>query len=215
MFRLLCLLIGYSFGCFQTAYIVSKIFYKIDIREHGSGNAGFTNTFRTLGAKAGVSVLIIDFIKAIIAFILCSIVFQGDSTFTIGFSILPGLYAGLGAILGHNYPFYLKFKGGKGVASSLGIIFCTNWVIGLILYGIGIVTLSATKYMSLASLIILGLFPVLLFLFGYGLEAIIIGAIYTVLTYYRHIENIQRLLKGTESKFSILEKIKKHSKGGI
>jgi len=209
MFRLFCLSIGYLLGCMQTAYIVAKIFYKIDIREHGSGNAGFTNALRILGTKVGILVFTLDFSKSIIAFIACSVIFGGAGTFTVGDSVLPGLYAGLGVVLGHNYPFYLKFKGGKGIASSLSIIFCLNAIVGGIIYAVGLVSISLTRYVSLASLIMLALFPIMMIVFGYGAEAVVIAFLFTILAYYKHIGNIQRLLSGTERKFSFNVKSRK------
>ena len=114
MFRIICLLIGYGFGCFQSAYILCRLIGHIDIRTVGSGNAGFTNTTRILGKKVGIAVFIIDILKIILAYIVCSMIFDGDGSFVSGTSLLPGIYAGIGAVLGHNFPCYLGFRGGKG-----------------------------------------------------------------------------------------------------
>ncbi|MBQ6555060.1 MAG: glycerol-3-phosphate acyltransferase, partial [Firmicutes bacterium] len=114
MFRLWSLLIGYAFGCFQSAYIIGKL-KGIDIREHGSGNAGFTNTTRVLGKDLGYLVFFLDTAKVIWACVIASLIFEGSGTFTPGFSgfpngVLPCTYAGIGAIIGHIFPFYLGFR---------------------------------------------------------------------------------------------------------
>ncbi|MDE7249983.1 MAG: glycerol-3-phosphate acyltransferase, partial [Lachnospiraceae bacterium] len=118
MERIICIVIGYVFGLFQTAFIYGKL-HGIDIREHGSGNAGTTNTLRVLGTKAGLIVLAGDIIKCILAIVLCSVLF--DKTHPNEIYLLK-LYAAAGAILGHNFPFYLHFKGGKGIAATAGLI---------------------------------------------------------------------------------------------
>ena len=118
MVRILCLAIGYLFGLFQTSYIYGRM-HGIDIRKHGSGNAGTTNTLRVLGKKAGAIVLFCDIMKTGLAMVLVRILFKNSYG-----DILPllSLYAGAGAILGHNFPFYLRFKGGKGIACTAGLI---------------------------------------------------------------------------------------------
>ena len=123
MERLICIAIGYACGLFQTAYILGKI-YHIDIRKQGSGNLGSTNVLRTLGKKAGALNLLCDCLKCIAAILIVRAIFgnsYGD--------ILPllSLYAAAGCILGHNFPFYLNFKGGKGVAASVGLVIAFDW----------------------------------------------------------------------------------------
>ena len=122
MFRIFCLIIGYIFGLFQTAFVLGKR-NGIDIREHGSGNAGATNTLRVLGTKAGLIVFAGDCLKCMLAIFLCGIIFKNsypDAKYVIK------LYAALGTIIGHNFPFYLNFKGGKGVACTAGLVFSFN-----------------------------------------------------------------------------------------
>ena len=128
MERLICLAIGYVCGLFQTSYIIGRL-HKTDIREHGSGNAGTTNALRTFGKKAGILTLLGDCLKCVAAIVLVR-VFLGK---TYG-DILPllSLYAAAGCILGHNFPFYLKFRGGKGIAASVGFILAFDWRIFLI-----------------------------------------------------------------------------------
>jgi len=205
MFRLWCLLIGYAFGCFQSAYIIGRI-KGIDIREHGSGNAGFTNTTRVLGKDLGYLVFFLDTAKVIWAYVIASLIFEGGGTFTAGFNdfpngVLPGTYAGIGAILGHIFPFYLGFRGGKGIASSLALMFCIDLKVALITYIIGISIVLLTRYISLTSLVMLAVYPITLIVFKYDPEVIILICCFSVLTYIKHIPNIKRLLNGTESKF--------------
>ncbi len=225
MFRLACLAIGYFIGCVQSAYIIGKAVAKIDIREYESGNAGATNITRALGIKAGVAVFAFDVLKAILAYVICSAIFSGNGTFNASNAInnyLPGLYAGFGTILGHNFPFYLKFKGGKGAASTIGVLLAVNPVIAFISYAVGIIMLFATKYASVASLSIVGLFPILMIAFkrfasyfifnvfsysfsfnlhfGFSNEAIFIAILICALCYIRHFGNIKRLIEGNERK---------------
>jgi glycerol-3-phosphate acyltransferase PlsY len=204
MYRLFCVLIGYGIGCIQTAFIVGKLMGNLDIREHGSGNAGSTNVIRVLGWQAGALVFAGDVLKALAAYVLCALLFAGGGNFLNGANgLLPGLYAGVGVVLGHNFPFFLKFKGGKGIASSCGVILCTDWRVGLVDYVCALSAIFFTKYVSLASLIVTGLFPILLFLFGYPPEAWLLEVAMAGLAYFQHRGNILRLLKGTERKFSI------------
>ena len=126
MERAICLVIGYVFGLFQTAYLYGKL-HGIDIRNYGSGNAGTTNTLRTLGTKAGLIVLLGDIMKCILAIVLTNLLFQNSHPDEI---YLLKIYAAAGAILGHNFPFYLHFKGGKGIAATAGMILSFHpWLI--------------------------------------------------------------------------------------
>ena len=205
MFRLYSLLIGYLFGCFQSAYIIGRL-KGIDIREHGSGNAGFTNTTRVLGKDLGYLVFFLDTFKVILACITASLIFRGDSTFTYGFrgfpaDVLPCAYAGMGAILGHIFPFYLGFRGGKGIASSLALMLCINWKVALITFAVGIAIVAATRIISLTSLVMLAVYPITLVIFKFNWEVVALILCFSVLTYIKHIPNIKRLINGTESKF--------------
>lgn len=201
MFRIYCFLIGYLIGCIQSAYIVGKIFGKIDIREHGSGNAGMTNITRVMGAKAGIFVFIFDILKGLIAFNICGLLFKGSAFLSDG-SVLFGIYGGVGAIIGHDFPFYLKFKGGKGVATTLGFLLFINPIIAIITYISGFIVAFSTKYISLAALVMNLLFVILMAIFKMPLESIILMLISAILCYYQHRGNIYRLIKGEERKFS-------------
>lgn len=212
MERLYCILIGYVFGLFQTAFIYGKM-HGIDIREHGSGNAGTTNTLRVLGTKAGLIVLAGDILKTILAIAFCSILFGKANPEEL---YLLKLYAAAGAILGHNFPFYLQFKGGKGIAATAGLVLAfhpTFIPVGVIIF-FGIFFL--THYVSLGSLLVYaGITLEMVILGQLGLfhtsqqilnEMYVITILLAIMAYYKHKENIKRLLKGEERKTYLLKK---------
>ena len=212
MERVICLLIGYVFGLFQTAYIYGRL-HGIDIRNYGSGNAGTTNTLRVFGTKAGLLVLFGDIMKCILAVVITSVIFKnthGDEVY------LLKMYAAAGAIIGHNFPFYLKFKGGKGIAATAGLILSFHPYLipmGLILFFGAFFT---THYVSLGSLLVYAGFFVELVILGQmdvlGMtqpllnEMYVIAGILTVMAYWKHRENIKRLLSGTERKTYLTHK---------
>jgi len=202
MYRLIAILIGYILGSIQTAYFMGKK-SGIDIREHGSKSAGFTNVNRVLGRRAGIVVFVLDILKAVLAYVVATLLFDGGGAFFSTAYVLPGLYAGLGAILGHNFPFYLKFKGGKGIACSLGLILMLDWRVAAIAFGLGFVVVFLSRYISLTSLTITLVAPILMFVFDYDVEAVAVTAALGVLAWFMHRENIKRLAKGEESKFSM------------
>lgn len=196
MYRVIVLCIGYLLGGIQTAVLYGRV-KGIDIRQHGSGNAGATNTLRVLGKKAGFIVFVGDVLKAALAVLIAKLIFQEHS-------YLAGLYAGIGAILGHSYPLFFKFKGGKGIAVSVGAIYFIDLRIGLIASIIFILCASLTKIVSISSMLLTWFIPIGIVLFERGetyfLEALGLGCVIGALTTYRHKENIKRLLNGTESK---------------
>ncbi len=185
-------IIGYFMGTISSSYLVGKFAGNIDIRKYGSGNLGATNTMRVLGLKAGVGVLLADFLKGMIA-TLIGIWIGGR---------FGGLIGGLGAILGHNWPIFLAFKGGKGIATSLGLIFTLFPAIGFILVAIGIIIIIITRYVSLASLTGSVIFPILVALFNHDPIYIVMSILISALAIYRHRSNIERLIKGNENKIS-------------
>lgn len=208
-------MIGYVFGLFQTAYLYGKL-HGIDIRNYGSGNAGTTNTLRTLGTKAGLIVLLGDIMKCILAIVLTNLLFQNSHPDEI---YLLKIYAAAGAILGHNFPFYLHFKGGKGIAATAGMILSFHpWLIpmGVILF---FGTFFTTHYVSLGSLLVYAGFIIQIIIEGqtgvFGMsqaalnEMYIVSAILAVMAYYKHRENIKRLLKGQERKTYLKKKEEK------
>ena len=206
MIRIVCLLIGYAFGLFQTAYILGRM-HGIDIRNYGSGNSGTTNMLRTMGTKAGLITFAGDCLKCMIAIALVRILFRdkyGD--------ILPLLvfYTAAGVILGHNFPFYLHFKGGKGIAATAGLVLSFNAVMSVL----GIITFFGTTlithYVSLGSILVyVGILielPILGQLGYFGMtqahlyEMYAVAAVLAALAFWMHRENIKRLLAGTERK---------------
>ncbi|MCL2673840.1 MAG: glycerol-3-phosphate 1-O-acyltransferase PlsY [Defluviitaleaceae bacterium] len=201
MFRLVAIIIGYVLGNIQTSYLFGKYFKNTDIREHGSGNAGTTNTIRIFGFSVGVIVFLVDVLKAVTAFLLCMYLL-GGSYFGGTNGILPGMYAGIGVILGHNFPVFMGFKGGKGIASTIGVMLCTNWLIVIIQVVLGLACVFLTRMISVASLVITLTFPILLFAFGYDTEVVLISAFMGILAWFMHRSNIQRILAGDERKIS-------------
>lgn len=216
--RVSCLLIGYAFGLLQTAYIYGKA-HGIDIRQYGSGNAGTTNTLRVLGTKAGLIVFAGDCLKCMAAVWLVRLLFGGSHRDMI---YLLCLYAGAGAILGHNYPFYLKFKGGKGIAATAGMVLSFHpyfIVTGLILFFVPFFT---THYVSLGSLLVYAGLMVQMIVFGQSglgsvfsgmtqgqlIEMYVLFGCLLVMAFWKHRENIKRLLHGTERKTYLSKKDK-------
>ncbi len=213
MEKILALALGYLVGNIQTAYLITKLVARRDIRKEGSGNAGATNVLRTLGPKYGVAVLILDVLKGILASTLAIYILNPSSgmlLFDISVEesaryILPA-YAGLGAVLGHNYPFTLQFKGGKGAATTLGFAIFIHWIMGLSIFLGGIILIKITKYVSLSSMVALTLMTVIYWLMGYDLEVVFISGVLSTLIIYQHRENIVRLLNGTERKIGSSKK---------
>ncbi|MBO5209481.1 MAG: glycerol-3-phosphate 1-O-acyltransferase PlsY [Lachnospiraceae bacterium] len=212
MERIICLVIGYALGLFQTAYIYGKL-HGIDIRNYGSGNAGTTNTMRVLGTKAGLIVLVGDILKCVLAVVIAGLLFGKSHSDII---YLLKLYAAAGAILGHNFPFYLKFKGGKGIAATAGLILAFHPYfipVGAILFFGAFCT---THYVSLGSLLVYAGFMIEMVVLGqmgvFGMtqaqliELYIIAAFLTIMAYYKHRENIGRLLRGEERKTYLKKK---------
>ena len=212
MERLACLLIGYLCGLFQTSYLIGK-FHHTDIREHGSGNAGTTNALRTFGKKAGALTLLGDCLKCIVAIWIVRAVFReryGD------FLPLLSLYAAFGCVLGHNFPCYLNFRGGKGIAASVGMLIAFDWKLVLIGAVVFFGIYFATHYISLCSLTTYVTALIFLIIFGqmgyYGMnqahrnELYVVMLLMTILAFVRHRANIKRLLSGTESKIYLKQK---------
>ena len=186
-------IIAYILGSVNTSIIVGKI-KGIDIRQHGSGNAGATNTLRTLGKSSAVMVLVGDILKGVLGVL-------------IGMYLDPefGKYvAGVAAVLGHNYPVFFGFKGGKGILTSAAVIFMIDWKMGLTLLAIALAIMAVTRYVSLGSVVGSLLFPIIVVVFYKGqntfYQYLTFATIIAVLAIYRHKANIQRLMNGTESK---------------
>lgn len=215
MERIICLAIGYVFGLFQTAFFYGKA-HGIDIRQHGSGNSGTTNALRVLGTKAGLIVFAGDCLKCMAAVWIARLVFGAAHPEEL---YLLSIYAGAGAILGHNYPFYMGFKGGKGIAATAGLIlsFHPYFIpVGVVLF---FGAFCITHYVSLGSLLVYAGFMIQMVVSGqlgvFGemapaqlYEMYGIAAFLTVLAYWKHRENIVRLVQGKERKTYLFKKNK-------
>ncbi len=217
MIRIACLLFGYIFGLFQTSIILGKI-KGVDVRKHGSGNAGTTNTLRVLGFKAGMIVLAGDILKCMIPILLVKI-FLKDSYGEMLWLLV--LWTAAGVILGHNYPFYLKFKGGKGIATTAGLILSMPWpfiaIEVLMFFGI----FFTTHYVSLGSLCVYLVLLIGTVVFGQLgwfdklalavpqpvlLEMYLLMTVLAAMAYWKHRANIGRLLRGEERKTYLFKK---------
>lgn len=198
---ILCLFIGYIFGCFQTGYIYGRC-HGIDIRQYGSGNAGTTNTLRVLGKKAGYITYLGDALKAIIAILLVKYLVYGRLLIPVLTFQLLLAYTGLGVALGHNYPVYLKFKGGKGIAVTSGVMLALDLRIGLIGIIGFLIIFYATRYVSVGSLYMSLAFPVCVLIFYPGQWHLFgVSVIFWLMAWMRHRENIKRLINGNENRF--------------
>lgn len=194
------LIVGYCFGCVSTGYIVGKVKHK-DIRREGSGNIGTTNALRTLGAWAALITFLGDVLKAMLPVVILRICLKENADT----AYLLGMYLGLGVVLGHNFPFWLGFKGGKGIAvTSAVVLSLADWrviVVGLLLF---IVIVALTRYVSLGSLVVAWYLPVNTILFyreqDTFVHMVVISLCFTLLAYVRHWENIKRLVHGNERK---------------
>ncbi|HEU5138875.1 MAG TPA: glycerol-3-phosphate 1-O-acyltransferase PlsY [Bacillales bacterium] len=184
--------IAYLLGSISFSFLITKLMLKDDIRKHGSGNAGATNTLRVLGTGPAIAVLLLDVLKGVAAVWIA--VWLGDGVWA-----LP--IAGLMAIVGHNWPVFFNFRGGKGVATTIGV-FATLFFLPSIYAGIlAILLIILTRYVSLGSLLFVIAAPVFtLFVGSYPISYFIVGLVIAVLSYWRHRSNITRLIAGTENK---------------
>ncbi len=193
--KIICIVIGYFIGCIQSAFIVGK-FMHVDLRQHGSGNLGSTNALRVLGKKAGLITFVSDIMKSVISYVVCRLIF-GDEI-----GLIASIYGCVGAVLGHNFPFYLNFKGGKGIAVMIGMMLCLSTLdyrVTIISFVIGIIGLF-TKYVSVGSMAFSVAIPISLYILNFEKEYIIVCGILAVLAVYKHKENIKRLINGNENK---------------
>jgi glycerol-3-phosphate acyltransferase PlsY len=196
------LAVGYLLGSLNTAVIVGKIYGK-DIRSHGSKNAGLTNTLRVLGKSAAVFVLAGDILKGIVAcFIglrIGAYVHSGEAVDCVSL-----LAAGAGAVIGHNWPVYFGFKGGKGALTAVAVLFMFDWVMALICLGSFVTIVAASRYVSLGTICATLFFVVISFIpiFGHTFYFDIFACVMAFIVIFKHRENIRRLLSGTENKLT-------------
>ena len=193
---------GYLLGSLNTALIVGRLFGQ-DIRRHGSGNAGLTNALRVLGKKAAVFVLAGDILKGVIACLIglrLGVIVPSSA----GADSLSLLAAGAGAVIGHNWPLWFAFKGGKGALTAVTVLFMIDWRMALICLGLFAILVALTRYVSLGTVSGTLCFLALSFLpvFGHGFYFHIFAGLMAAIVIVRHRENIRRLLSGTENKLS-------------
>ena len=190
---------GYVIAGMNPAIALSKAIYKKDIRECGSGNPGFTNFKRTFGNKWAWWVLVLDLSKAaVVVGLFAWLLSRQGVDFQLG-----AAYTGMFCMLGHAFPFQFKFKGGKGFLVCLSTMYVIDWRVGLIATGIMVILLLITKYMSLSTTFAMLLCPILLIPFGASISVILMTTFCAVFMAVRHNENFRRLIKGTESKFTL------------
>lgn len=193
-----CMIVGYLLGCVQTGYIVGKI-NKIDIRDYGSGNSGTTNALRTLGKTAAIITFLGDAVKGLIAVNLARYIII--PYFGVEGQAALWLLTGFAVVLGHNFPFYLGFKGGKGIATTGGVIFAFHWQLGLLCALIFFVITAITKYVSLGSICMVLVIPFILYFNQPNNWPLVgVGCVFTAMAIWRHRANIHRLIHGTENK---------------
>ncbi len=195
IYNLLILLIAYLLGSISTSIIASKLMIGDDIRNHGSGNAGATNALRTLGKKGAIIVVIGDVLKTVIAILAAKLILKDNPS---------AVYiAGIGAVLGHNFPLYFKFKGGKGIVVSTTVMLFADPIIGIVVMVFALIIMAITRYVSLGSILGAALFAVLSLVFKQNNPDFVVFALMlALLAIYMHKGNISRLLSGTENKLS-------------
>ena len=205
------IIISYLLGSFPSAILVGKLFYNIDVREFGSGNAGATNTFRVLGKKAGLPVLFFDVFKGFISVNL--IVFLDIIPYSMDGVFELQLTFGIAAVIGHLFPVFTGFRGGKGIATLLGILIAIHPFAAFYSSLVFVIIFLIFKFVSLASILASFSFPILIYLLSdYSPNSLIIFSIFVpILTLITHQKNIERLIRGEESKAKIL-KNKKNEK---
>lgn len=205
-------LISYLLGSLNFGVILSKKLENDDVRQHGSGNAGTTNMMRSYGKCVGILTIIGDIAKVFVAIYLTISILENTIIYNaiyelvescksnVDFEILVKLYSGLFAVIGHIFPCYFGFKGGKGVATSGGMVIAIDWRIALILLVIFAVTILVTKYVSLGSILMAVFFPVFMGVFHRSFILVCISLVFTIIVVVAHRENIKRLFNHTENK---------------
>ncbi len=191
---IIIVLICYLIGNISFSFLLTKLKLKKDIREFGSGNAGTTNVLRVLGKKYAVMVLIGDVLKGVVAVLIGK--FFGSSQ-------IVTILCGLAVVIGHNWPALMNFRGGKGIATSIGVFLMYDPIVALICIAIGIIIIAVSKYVSLGSISGMAIFPLVTLLFSRGTENFIFAFIIAVIAIYKHRANIGRLIKGTENKLKL------------
>lgn len=204
-------ILSYLLGSLNFGIIISKSLNKDDVRSHGSGNAGSTNMLRNFGKKYAVMTIIGDMLKVAVAILIAYLVMKylGHTSLSkessaqilgVDAKMFTKSFAGFFCVIGHIFPCFFSFKGGKGVATAGGMVFMIDWRIAIILFAIFIITVAVTKYVSLGSIIMAVLYPVLIFVFYKSLPLTVISAVFTIIVVVAHRDNIKKLINNTESK---------------
>lgn len=211
-------LMSYLLGSLNFGVILSKKLQKDDVRNHGSGNAGTTNMMRSYGKGAGILTIIGDIAKVFVAIYLTIFILEKTTTYNVIYELIESsksnmdiktlikLYSGLFAVIGHIFPCYFGFKGGKGVATSGGMVIAIDWRIALILLVIFFLTILITKYVSLGSILMAIFLPVFMGVFHRSIILVSISLVFTIIVVVAHRENVKRLLNHTENKIGTNKK---------
>ena len=205
VFNVITGIIAYLIGSINFSVILSKKMAGFDVREKGSGNAGTTNMLRSVGKKAAALTLICDVLKGVVAILIAMFI---GWAFKVENQALLVQIAGIAVVLGHTFPIFFGFKGGKGVATSLGILIMSNWQIGLICLVFGVLLIALTRMVSLGSCAAAVLFPVLTlfitdnYIVSQGSGYLIYSIILAVIVLFNHRSNIKRIMAGKENKIS-------------
>ena len=207
---IIILIIAYAIGSINFSVIISRKMAGFDVREKGSGNAGATNMLRTVGKKAAILTLICDVLKGVVAILIALI--AGKIVKNVDQAVLVQI-AGIAVVIGHTFPIFFEFKGGKGVATALGVLLMINWQIGLICLVFALVIMALTRIVSLGSIGAAILFPVLVLFIhtNYIVEAksskyLLFSVILALIVIFNHRENIRKLADGTENKLDFSSK---------
>src|SRR5690554_2412852 len=189
---LIVITLGYIFGCLQWSYIIGKLLKKQDIRNLGGGNAGASNTVTVFGWKIGVAVGLLDILKAIISIIIIRYILKSTDMFELYLN-------GTSVVLGHNYPFFMGFKGGKGTASTVGMMLAINYKLGLL--GILVIFLVTvlSDYIALGTMALVSFFVIATLYLGYGPQCLVLAIFLALLSAYKHLPNMKRILARQES----------------
>lgn len=199
----LIIIIGYLFGCLQWSYILSKTLKKQDIRKLGMGNAGASNTVTVFGWKMGVTVGLLDILKAIISILLVKYLFKETNIFNLYLN-------GTSVILGHNFPFFMGFRGGKGTASNLGMLFAINLKLGILGLLVILTVTLITDYIVLGTMALVSFFILATIYFKYGTGSLILAIFIALLSVYKHLPNLERIYRKEEIGLrSVLKKKRK------
>ncbi len=204
--NILALVFAYLIGSIPTSVWLGKFYHGIDIRDHGSGNAGATNTFRIFGKKLGIVVLIVDILKGWIAVKLFYVLYESGQSVDELFNLKIRL--GICALLGHVFPIYVGFKGGKGVATLLGIILALNHEAALMSIGVFLIVFIVTRYVSLSSIVAGLFFPIVVMVISKTSQPamVVFALMISVAVIITHQKNIERLLSKKESRVNLFNK---------